>query len=218
MQVKLLRVIQEQEFERVGGLRTIKVDVRIIAATNQNLLRQVQTGNFREDLYYRLNVFPIDIPSLRERKEDILPLVDYFLDKFNKKLELSVRMDEEVKEMLLRYEWSGNIRELENIIERMMLLAKNNVITAREVPDEFKLTIDKIVTAHANGDKKPFKEYMRDQVENVEKQMIIKCLEECAGNVTQAAKKMGLSRKGLQLKMIKYSLRKGIKVKNKGRS
>ena len=138
MQVKLLRVIQEQEFERVGGLRTIKVDVRIIAATNQNLLQQVQAGNFREDLYYRLNVFPIDIPPLRERKEDILPLVDYFMDKFNKKLELSVKVDSEVKEMLLRYEWPGNIRELENLIERMMLLAKNNLITSQEVPGEFK--------------------------------------------------------------------------------
>ena len=134
MQVKLLRVIQEQEFERVGGLKTIKVDVRIIAATNQNLLQQVQAGNFREDLYYRLNVFPIDVPPLRERKEDILPLVDYFMDKFNKKLELSVEVDSEVKEMLLRYEWPGNIRELENLIERMMLLAKNNLITSQEVP------------------------------------------------------------------------------------
>jgi Response regulator containing CheY-like receiver, AAA-type ATPase, and DNA-binding domains len=208
MQVKLLRVIQEQEFERVGGLKTIKVDVRIIAATNQNLLQQVQAGNFREDLYYRLNVFPIDVPPLRERKEDILPLVDYFMDKFNKKLELSVEVDSEVKEMLLRYEWPGNIRELENLIERMMLLAKNNLITSQEVPGEFKAALDKIVTAPTDDNKKPFKEYMRDHVENVERQMIIKCLEEAGGNVTNAAKQLGLSRKGLQLKMIKYNLRK----------
>jgi DNA-binding NtrC family response regulator len=208
MQVKLLRVIQEQEFERVGGLRTIKVDVRIIAATNQNLSRQVQTGSFREDLYYRLNVFPIDIPPLRARREDILPLVDYFLEKFNRKLERSVGMDDEVKEMLVRYEWPGNIRELENLIERMMLLAKNNRITHGEIPDEFKTSLDKIPAVPTDDSKKPFKEYMRDQVENVEKQMIIKCLEETGWNVTNAAKKMGFSRKGLQLKMIKYSLRK----------
>jgi DNA-binding NtrC family response regulator len=208
MQVKLLRVIQEQEFERVGGLRTIKVDVRIIAATNQNLFRQVQAGNFREDLFYRLNVFPIEIPPLRERKEDILPLVDYFMDKFNKKLDLSVKMDSEVNEMLLHYEWPGNVRELQNLIERMMLLAKNNLITSGEVPVEFKDAIDKIITAPADDSKKPFKEYMRDHVENVERQMIIKCLEESGDNVTNAAKKMGLSRKGLQLKMIKYNLRK----------
>jgi transcriptional regulator with PAS, ATPase and Fis domain len=208
MQVKLLRVIQEQEFERVGGLKTIKVDVRIIAATNQNLLQQVQAGNFREDLYYRLNVFPIDVPPLRERKEDILPLVDYFMDKFNKKLELSVKVDSEVKEMLLRYEWPGNIRELENLIERMMLLAKDNLITSQEVPGEFKAALDKIITTPVDDGKKPFKDYMRDHVENVERQMIIKCLEESGGNVTLAAKQLGLSRKGLQLKMIKYNLRK----------
>lgn len=208
MQVKLLRVIQEQEFERVGGLRTIKVDVRIIAATNQNLSRQVQAGSFREDLYYRLNVFPIDIPPLRARKEDILPLVDFFMEKFNKKLERSVRMELEVKEMLLRYEWPGNIRELENLIERMMLLAKDNRITPGEVPDEFKISLDKIAAMPTDDSKKPFKEYIRGHVENVERQMIIKYLEETGGNVTNAAKKMGLSRKGLQLKMIKYDLRK----------
>jgi len=211
MQVKLLRVVQEQEFERVGGLRTIKVDVRIIAATNQNLLRLVQAGHFREDLYYRLNVFPVDVPPLRERKEDILPLVDYFLDKFNKKLGLAVGIDEGVKTLLLSYDWPGNVRELENLIERMMLLAKDGLITPREVPGEFKLAHDKIADRPADGSEKPFKEYMRDQVENVEKQMLTKCLEESGWNVTQAAKTMGLSRKGLQLKMIKYGLRKDVR-------
>jgi len=208
MQVKLLRVLQEQEFERVGGLRTIKVDVRIIAATNQNLSRQVQTGNFREDLYYRLNVFPIDIPPLRERKEDILPLIVYFLDKFNKKLGLAVGMDSDVKDVLRRYEWPGNIRELENLIERMMLLARSNQITLQEIPAEFKDAANKVAVSLDEGGDKPLKAYMRGQVENVERQMILKCLEESGGNVTQAAKKMGLSRKGLQLKMIKYNLRK----------
>ncbi len=208
MQVKLLRVLQEQAFERVGGLRTIKVDVRIIAATNQHLLRQVQTGNFREDLYYRLNVFPIDIPPLRERKDDILSLADYFLDKFNKKLGISVGMDNEVKDILLRYNWPGNIRELENLIERMMLLARGCRIMSGDVPDDFKKSVDHVNTALSPGIKKPFKEYVRDQVENVERQMIARALDESGGNVTQAAKKMGLSRKGLQLKMSKYHLRK----------
>ena len=208
MQVKLLRVIQEQEFERVGGLRTIKVDVRIIAATNQNLLQQVGAGNFREDLYYRLNVFPIDIPPLRERKEDILPLVDYFVDKFNKKLDFSVTVDNDVKEMLLLYEWPGNIRELENLIERMMLLARNNIITLQEIPGEFKAAVDKAIIAQTDDSKKPFKDFMRNHMENIERQMIIKCLEEAGGNVTKAARESGLSRKGLQLKMIKYGLRK----------
>lgn len=208
MQVKLLRVIQEKEFERVGGLRTIKVDVRIIAATNQNLSRQVQAGHFREDLYYRLNVFPIDIPPLRQRKEEILPLVDYFIEKFNKKLGLAVVMDSDVKAMLLRYEWPGNIRELENLVERLLLLARNNRITLQEIPAEFKEAATNVKMTMGEGADKPFKEHVRGQVENVERQMIMKCLEESGGNVTQAAKTMGLSRKGLQLKMIKYNLRK----------
>ena len=208
MQVKLLRVIQEQEFERVGGLRTIKVDVRIIAATNKNLLQSVQAGDFREDLYYRLNVFPIVVPPLRDRKDDILPLVDYFIEKFNKKLELAVDIDGEVKEMLLRYDWPGNIRELENLIERMLLLAQNNLVTVRELPDEFKAALEKSTSLQAGEDKKPFKDVMRSQMENVEKQMIVKYLEESGGNVTKTAQLLGLSRKGLQLKMIKYDLRK----------
>jgi len=211
MQVKLLRVLQEQEFERVGGLRTIKVDVRIIAATNQNLLQQVQAGNFREDLYYRLNVFPIEVPPLRSRKEDILPLTDYFLEKFNKKLAVSVNMEQEVKEMFLRHDWPGNIRELENLIERMILLAQNDTVTMREIPEEFKAAVNKIAAAPLETSKKPFKNYMRDHVENVEKQMIVKMLEEAGGNVTKAAQQLGLSRKGLQLKMIKYNLRKDMK-------
>ncbi|PKN70157.1 MAG: DNA-binding response regulator [Deltaproteobacteria bacterium HGW-Deltaproteobacteria-12] len=208
MQVKLLRFIQEQEFERVGGLKTIKVDVRIIAATNRNLLQDVQSGNFREDLYYRLNVFPIVVPPLRERKDDILPLVDYFTDKFNKKLELAAVVDSEVKEMLLRYDWPGNIRELENLMERMILLAQNNLVTINELPVEFKAALEKSLLAHSEDGKKPFKDFMRSHVENVEKQMIINCLEEFGGNVTKAAQQLGLSRKGLQLKMIKYDLRK----------
>lgn len=209
MQVKLLRVLQEQEFERVGGLKTIKVDVRFIAATNQKLLQSVQEGNFREDLYYRLNVFPINVPPLRERTDDIMALVDFFVDKFNKKLDLAIGgMDHDVKEMLLRYRWPGNIRELENLIERMMLMAKSPTITTCEVPPEFKTSLEQDVAVGVDGDKKPFKDFVRAHMENVEKQMIIKCLEESEGNVTKAAKLLGLSRKGLQLKMIKYNLRK----------
>jgi DNA-binding NtrC family response regulator len=209
MQVKLLRVLQEQEFERVGGLKTIKVDVRFIAATNQNLMQGVGEGSFREDLYYRLNVFPINVPPLRERADDILPLVDFFVEKFNKKLDMAIAgVDDAVKEMLLRYRWPGNIRELENLLERMMLLAKTSMITLDEVPPEFKATLEQDTVSGADGDKKPFKDFMRTHMENIEKQMIVRSLEEFEGNVTKAAKQLGLSRKGLQLKMIKYNLRK----------
>jgi two-component system, NtrC family, response regulator AtoC len=200
VQIKLLRVLQEQQFERVGGMRTIKVDVRIIAAASQNLWQQVQAGKFREDLYNRLNVFSIDVPPLRERKDDILLLADYFLDKFNKKLELSVTIDEETKEKLLRYNWPGNIRELENIVKKMMLMAKDNVVTFREMPYELKLPLEE--------GEKPLKEFMRNRKDDVEREMIARCLEEQGGNVTRAARELGLSRKGLQLKMIKYKLRR----------
>lgn len=209
MQVKLLRVLQEQAFERVGGLKTIKVDVRIITATNKNLLQSVQRGDFREDLYYRINVFPINVLPLRERMDDILPLVEFFVEKFNKKLNLAIGgLDDAVKEMLLRHSWPGNIRELENLIERMMLLAKMPVITVGEVPPEFQANLGKNVIGGANSNKKYFKDFMRTQMENVEKQMIIKSLSESGDNVTKAAKQLGISRKGLQLKMIKYNLRK----------
>ena len=209
MQVKLLRVLQEQEFERVGGIKTIKVDVRFIAATNRNLLQSVQEGKFREDLYYRLNVFPITVPPLRDRVDDILPLVDYFIEKFNKKLDLSIAgVDDAVGKILMQHRWPGNIRELENLIERMMLMAGTPTITVDEIPPEFKAGLSRDVAAGADDDKKPFKDFMRTHMENVERQMIIKCLEEFEGNVTKAAQQLGLSRKGLQLKMIKYNLRK----------
>jgi DNA-binding NtrC family response regulator len=209
MQVKLLRVLQEQEFERIGGLKTIKVDVRFIAATNKNLAQSVEDGTFREDLFYRLNVFPINVPPLRERTDDIAALVDYFIQKFNQKLGLGITgMDEAVQEMLLGYRWPGNIRELENMIERMMLMAGSSVITDAEVPPEFKAELEKNVLAPDSDGKKPLKDFMRAHIEEVEKQMIIKCLEDLDGNVTRAARQMGLSRKGLQLKMIKYNLRK----------
>jgi len=209
MQVKLLRVIQEQEFERVGGLKTIKVDVRLIAATNKNLLQDVRAGNFREDLFYRLNVFPIVLPPLRERKEDILPLVDYFIGKFNRKLGLAVSgMDDQAKEIFLRHHWPGNIRQLENLIERMMLMAAGNILTSAEIPAEFSAGLESSTADSGEESRKPFKDFIRSHIEEAERQMIVKCLEETGDNVTKAAKLLGLSRKGLQLKMIRYNLRK----------
>ncbi len=209
MQAKLLRVIQDHEFERVGGLRTIKVDVRLIAATNRNLFQDVKEGKFREDLYYRLNVFPTHLPTLRERREDILPLVEYFIEKFNKKLERAVKhVDSKVKELLVNYDWPGNIRELENFIERLVLMAGGDTITFEEVPQEWKSAAEVLTASQLAGQKKPFKDFVKGHMEEVEKQSIIQCLEECGGNVTKAAQRLGLSRKGLQLKMIKYNLRK----------
>ena len=137
MQAKLLQAIQDQNFERVGGLKNISVDVRLIAATNRNLPQEVKEGKFREDLFYRLNVFPIHIPPLRERTEDILPLTDHFLGKFNRKLGRKIEgLDPEVRDCLLAYPWPGNIRELEHLIERMVLMAENPLLTMTLVPPE----------------------------------------------------------------------------------
>jgi transcriptional regulator with GAF, ATPase, and Fis domain len=209
MQVKLLRVIQDHEFERVGGLRTIKVDVRLIAATNRNLLQDVKDGRFREDIYYRLNVFPTHLPPLRERREDILPLTDYFIEKFNGKLEREVKhIDSRVKDVLVSYDWPGNIRELENFIERIVLMAVGDTITFEDIPPEWKSAAEAISLSQKAGQKRPFKDFVKGHMEEVEKQTIIQCLDEVGGNVTKAAQRLGLSRKGLQLKMIKYNLRK----------
>lgn len=209
MQVKLLRVIQDHEFERVGGLRTIKVDVRLIAATNRNLLQDVKDGRFREDIYYRLNVFPTHLPPLRERREDILPLADYFIEKFNSKLDRQVKhIDSRVKDLLVSYDWPGNIRELENLIERVVLMAGGDTINFEDIPPEWKSAAEAISVTQQSGQKKPFKDFVKSHMEEVEKQSIIQCLEEVGGNVTKAAQRLGLSRKGLQLKMIKYNLRK----------
>ncbi len=209
MQVKLLRVIQDQEFERVGGLRTIKVDVRLITATNRDLYQDVKVKRFREDLYYRLNVLPVHIPSLRERKEDIPVLTDYFVDKFNKKLNRNIQViDSTVREMLLNYHWPGNIRELENLVERLVLLAQDDIIRTGDLPPEIKLSESVIQTADSMKTGESFKDIIKSKTGEIERQMIARVLEECDGNVSRAALQLGLSRKGLQLKMIKYDLRK----------
>jgi two-component system response regulator AtoC len=210
MQVKLLRVIQDQEFERVGGLRTIKVDVRLITATNRDLLQDVKENRFREDLYYRLNVLPIPIPPLRERKEDIPMLTDYFLDKFNKKLSRNIlNVEQNVREAFLKYEWPGNIRELENLLERLVLLAQDDTLRIEDLPSDIESPEEILSATDLHKPGKSFKEIIKSKTAEIEKQMIITALDECGGNVSKAATRLGLSRKGLQLKMIKYDLRKG---------
>jgi two-component system, NtrC family, response regulator AtoC len=203
MQVKLLQAIQDQSFERVGGLKTISVDVRLITATNRNLLQEVREGKFREDLFYRLNVFPIHIPPLRERVKDILPLTDHFLAKFNRKLGRQIEgLDPEVRDCLIAYPWPGNIRELEHLIERMVLMAEKPLLTMALVPP------DVVQAAREPRPEAPGRDILKNHMEESEKQIIARCLEECDGNVTRAAGRLGLSRKGLQLKMIKHHLRK----------
>ncbi|OPL12846.1 MAG: Fis family transcriptional regulator [delta proteobacterium MLS_D] len=205
MQAKLLRVIQDQEFERVGGLRTVKVDVRLVAATNRDLRKDVENGDFREDLYYRINVVPLELPPLRERKDDIPSLASFFLHKFNRKLERRVEdLDPDVMDRFMDYHWPGNIREMENLLERLVLLAPEGRIRLEDLPPD----VSQADGSGKGSDYGAFKEVIREKTESMEREMIENVLSLCDGNVTQASRRLGLSRKALQLKMIKYGLRK----------
>jgi DNA-binding NtrC family response regulator len=216
MQAKLLRAIGpvagEQEFERVGGAATLRVNVRIVAATNRDLAAEVKAGRFREDLFYRLNVVPVELPPLRERREDIDPLVQRFLAVFNSRFEKNVvRIDDELRSAFQKYRWPGNIRQLENAMERMVLLSDSDTLGVRDLPDEIAAEV-----FSATGGKAPstdadvgFKERVRRQTQAMERDLIEKALAETEGNVTRTAEKLGLSRKGLQLKMKELGIRRG---------
>lgn len=209
VQAKLLQAIQDQSFERVGGLKTISVDVRLITATNKNLLDEIKEGRFREDLFYRLNVFPIHLPPLRERADDILILADYFLEKSSSKLGKNpLKLAPEVRDFLMRYSWPGNIRELEHLMERMALMAEGRVIASNMIPPEMQRDASRNLPQMA-AEEEPLQDALKIHMDEMEKKIVTRCLEECDGNVTKAAQKLGLSRKGLQLKMIKHNLRKG---------
>lgn len=209
MQPKLLQAIQDQSFERLGGLKTVSVDVRLITATNRNLAQDVREGEFREDLFYRLNVFPIQVPALRERPEDILPLTDHFIGKFNRKLGRQIEgIEPDVRDCFLAYPWPGNIRELEHLIERMILMAEKPLLSMDLVPREIVHAARESRTEASDRSETSGNDALRSRMEEMEKQIIARCLDECDGNVTRAAERLGLSRKGLQLKMIKHRLRK----------
>jgi two-component system response regulator AtoC len=229
MQVKLLRVLQESEFERVGGIKTIKVDVRLVAATNRDLHAEVAAAAFREDLYYRLNVVPIHLPPLRERRQDIPLLVDHFINKFNERLKKQISgIEPEGIDRLVSYNWPGNIRELENVIERTMLFGEGPTIRALDLPGELMGVVPIVdeppqtrvsssfsLPALAAAASLPIgaeavsslKEAVRAETERVERELIQRALDETGGNVTQAARKLKISRKSLQTKMKELGLR-----------
>ena len=198
-QVKLLRVIQEGEFERVGGEKSVKVDVRIITATNRNIPKMLKDETFREDLYFRLNVFPIHLPPLRARKTDIIPIADSFIDKFNKKLTRNIkRVTTAAIDMMMSYHWPGNVRELENVIERAILMTNDNVIHSYNLPAS-------IQTAEESGTF--FKGTLGSILDNVEKDIIIDALKSCKGVGHQAVIILGVSDRILGLRMKKYNLK-----------
>lgn len=197
-QVKLLRVLQEREFERLGGSKTIKVNVRIIAATNRNLEELIEKGEFREDFYYRINVFPIFIPPLRHRRDDIPILVDHFIDKFNRKNNFQVkRITTSALNMLMVHRWPGNIRELENVIERSCIMAKDNVIHSYDLPPTLQ-TADSTNSSMEGG--------MMVVVEQLEKQLIRDALTTTAGNVTKAAELLHITERMLGTRVKKYQI------------
>ena len=204
VQVKLLRVLQERKFERVGGIETIGVDVRIICATQRDLKKEVQKGTFREDLYYRLNVVPVYLPSLKERREDVLLLAEHFLERLSTRLNKPIRrLSIETKELLLKYNFPGNVRELENAIERAVTLGMDEEINPWNLPEDIyggnnELLLHPIHTVgHENLSK---------AIEEFERQYILKILEETRGNKSLAAKVLGISRKTLWEKCKNYGI------------
>jgi len=198
MQVKLLRVLEERAFERVGGARTLQVDVRLVAATNKELKKLVSEGKFRDDLFYRLSVVTVDLPALRERREDIPLLVKWFLDEFGRENNKQVQeLTPEAMNVLLAYDWPGNVRELRNAIEQMVVLARNERLTVRDVPAAIRSGADlSRINVVRTG----------MTVEEAERQLIVQALKETDGNRTRAAQKIGISRRTLHRKLKEYGL------------
>ncbi|MCK4249306.1 MAG: sigma-54-dependent Fis family transcriptional regulator, partial [Candidatus Omnitrophica bacterium] len=198
-QSKLLRILEDKEFERVGGVTSIKVDVRIIAATNKDLLALVKKNTFREDLYFRLNVVSITLPPLRERREDITYLFDYFMKKFSAKFGRKIKnISMEAMEVLMNYHWPGNVREFENVLQRAIILEEGDTITIEHLPD--------ILPAAAAVHSDSLSGLVKNKVNEIEKQEILKALNENQWNRTLSARHLGVSRKGLYNKMKEYGI------------
>lgn len=198
LQIKLLRVLQEREFERVGGNETIRTNVRIITATNQELEELIRERTFREDLYYRLNVFPIHIPPLRERKSDILLLADHFIAKYNKKNSKAIkRISTSAIDMLTNYHWPGNVRELENCIERAILLATNEVIHGQHLPPSLQSAEYSHTQTHDS---------LQEALDSIEHEMIVDALKSTKGNAHKASMLLKVSYRILGLRIEKYRI------------
>jgi nitrogen regulation protein NR(I) len=227
MQVKLLRALQESEFERVGGIKTMRVDVRLVAATNRDLKKLIAQGAFREDLFYRLNVVSIRLPALRERATDTPLLVEHFLKKFNERLKKSVSgVEADALELLCNYGWPGNIRELENVMERSVLFCDSQKLRVEDLPVELRgasgISSGSMVpamdpgavdlgTLPADGG---LKEHVKVAMSRLERDLVSRALKQTNNNVTHAARLLKISRKGLQLKMKELGLREGSSDKN----
>lgn len=200
LQVKLLRVLQEREFERVGSSRSLRVDVRVLAATHRDLEALLRAGRFREDLYYRINVVTITLPPLRERREDLPLLIDHFVAKFAARNGKVIHgLTREAREALLRYDYPGNVRELENLIERAVVLTRDEVIGLRDLP----------LTLHEPAPEPPAPGGLAAAVEALERRMIREALDRAGSVQTRAAELLGISERALRYKLRKYGLAGG---------
>jgi len=199
LQVKLLRVLQGREFERVGGRITVKVNIRVIVATNKDLEKAIKSREFREDLYYRINVFPICLPPLREHKDDIILLAEHFLEKYSRENYKNIkRISTPAIDMLMSYHWPGNVRELENCIERAVLLCEEEVIRAQHWPPSLQ-TAEATATSYSKND-------LIQYVNNIEREMIIEALKNVNGHQKKAAKKLNLTERMMGYKVRKHSI------------
>lgn len=202
-QIKLLRVLQERRFERLGGTKTISVNIRIIAATNKNLEEAVKNGEFREDLYYRLNVVPIFMPSLRERREDIPLLIDYFLKRFNKENNKKIKLSPSAITRLMEYLWPGNVRELENHIERLVIMSDKNLLQTEDIL----LPKTNLSSSLKIGDEAvAINSSLTKSVEGLEKQRITEVLKMCGGIQARAARMLCITPRQLGYKLKKYNI------------
>lgn len=201
VQVKLLRFLQEREFRRVGGNQTIHSEVRIISATNSDLKSRIKVGGLREDLYYRLNVVAINVPPLRERKEDILPLIDHFLEHFALQNGKEIPgVHPEARDLLLKYDYPGNVRELENIIERAVVITRGPRISVRDLPFSEEALLSEKGRFKRRGT-------LKDSLEAMETEMIRGAMKETGTHQTKAASLLGISERMLRYKLKKYGLR-----------
>ena len=209
-QAKVLRVVEAKELERLGGTETIKVDVRIICATNKNPEDLANSGKFREDLYYRISVFPIMLPPLRERREDIMPLSRHFLKKFSTKMgKAPISLGKEVEKFFMLHKWEGNVRELQNVIERAVILCKGNVITAEHLPVSIVRSSHIIEKERHNPTSASLQFDIPPDglsLDALEKQLVTQALEKSKNNKTKAAKLLGLTRGTFRYRLQKYGL------------
>jgi two-component system response regulator HydG len=205
MQVKLLRVLQEREFTRVGGEKTIQVDVRVIAATNKDLPELIRKGEFREDLYYRLNVVGLEIPSLRHRREDVPLLAQHFLQSFAARNHKEIKgFTPQAMDHLIRYDWPGNVRELMNAVERAVVLTLSDFLSEKDFPV---IAGSKLPHTEAEADIAPINATGNAPLEEVEKATILKTMEAAGGNKSEAARRLGITRKTLHKKLKAYDYR-----------